>query len=801
MNTLWRKAIRDLFGERLRSVGVVVALALGIAGFLAVLSAYPIITRALNDGYLTTNPPSATLAVDRLDDDDVRAIAAMPGIEGAEARRTVRGRMKAGSAPSQNLTLFVRRDFETSRIGAIRSERGAWPPRLGEMVIERDALQVARAQVGDVVTVRTQNGGPRSLRVIGSVHDVGQAQARMENIVYGYVTLETLATLGEEPFYDELAIRVAERPLDEGHIHDVASSVKQTLEKSGHLVARVDVPEPGEHPHAKLMGMVSLSLAVFGFFVLALSGVIVFNLLTALLAGQRRQIGVMAAIGGTRLQIARVYLVEAGLLGVAAIASSLPIGVLGGRWICLWMAGFLNFDIVSFAIPLWIYALVFAAGVAVPVVAAAVPVWLATRVPVRVALASSNSLGRTYGTSFVDRALSSVGGVSRVLLLAIRNVGRNRARVALTLAMLTIGGVFFMSALNLRQSMIAAVDRIYETSAKADLSISLASDYPSDVALRAARRVTGVTVAEAWNVIKGGTSQTVTEIGHAYSAKEDEVTIIGLPPASQLMTFDLSSGKGLDGDARSLVASTSLYDKLGKPPLGAEVHILVEGKDTPLRLAGVALAPFSLPTAYVSRAFFDTRPQAGSTNALRLSLSRDTPELLDAAKVAIEESLDREGIRIAQASTKAQSRYAFDAHMVMIYVLLIALSCILGGVGTIGLVIAVSLNVSERRREMGVLRAMGATPARVAQIVIIEGMVVGALAWLLSTVAVMPLGKVIGDLMLRWLLRAQSEIPIAIEAKGIAIWFVVALGGSALATLWSARQAARASVREALTYE
>ena len=49
----------------------------------------------------------------------------------------------------------------------------------------------------------------QTLRVTGSVHDVGQAQARMENVVYGYVTLETLALLGEEPYLDQLKILVS----------------------------------------------------------------------------------------------------------------------------------------------------------------------------------------------------------------------------------------------------------------------------------------------------------------------------------------------------------------------------------------------------------------------------------------------------------------------------------------------------------------------------------------------------------------------------------------------------------------
>ena len=82
-----------------------------------------------------------------------------------------------------------------------------------------------------------------------------------------------------------------------------------------------------------------------------------------------------------------------------------------------------------------------------------------------------------------------------------------------------------------------------------------------------------------------------------------------------------------------------------------------------------------------------------------------------------------------------------------------------------------------------------ATPAQVA------------LAWLMATVTVVPLTKAIGDQILRRLISSGTEIALAWEPRGVAIWLVVTLAGSALASLWPARQAWRMSVREALTYE
>ena len=298
MTTPWRKVIRDFWQERTRSVLVVAAIALGIAAFSAVLSSYAILNRELNQGYLATNPASATLRTDAIDDELLKAVARNPGVQAAEARRAVTGRMKAGPAQWRSLTLFVVKDFADIRVSTITHESGSWPPGQGEILIERDAFQVAKTRIGETVTVKMPRGDFQDLRVTGGVHDVGQAQARMENIVYGYITLETLASLGEEPYLDQLKILVSGDRFDRAHIARVAEDVRKVLEDRGHPVRRVDIPDPGKHPHADLMGMLLLAISSFGLLVLALSGVLVVNLLTALMASQVRQIGMMKAIGG-----------------------------------------------------------------------------------------------------------------------------------------------------------------------------------------------------------------------------------------------------------------------------------------------------------------------------------------------------------------------------------------------------------------------------------------------------------------------------------------------------------------------
>jgi hypothetical protein len=99
------------------------------------------------------------------------------------------------------------------------------------------------------------------------------------------------------------------------------------IKSRGHEVQRVDIPRPGKHPHSDLTGILLLAMSSFGLFVLVLSGILVINLLTAMMASQVRQIGVMKAIGGTRWQIAGIYFGQALFLGIAAVVVSVPLGI------------------------------------------------------------------------------------------------------------------------------------------------------------------------------------------------------------------------------------------------------------------------------------------------------------------------------------------------------------------------------------------------------------------------------------------------------------------------------------------
>jgi putative ABC transport system permease protein len=165
----------------------------------------------------------------------------------------------------------------------------------------------------------------------------------------------------------------------------------------------------------------------------------------------------------------------------------------------------------------------------------------------------------------------------------------------------------------------------------------------------------------------------------------------------------------------------------------------------------------------------------------------------------LERELKRRGLRVTAvyktAEEKEEAARAFSA----ITVLLLLMAMLLALVGGLGLMGTMGLNVIERTREIGVMRAIGASDRAVWGIVLFEGVVIGLLSWLLALLVAPFLGR----LLAYGVGMAFFQMPLhyAFAPNGALLWLAVVVVLSALASLLPARNATRVSVREVLAYE
>ena len=783
----WRKVLRDLWLHKSRTVLVVLAIAAGIAGAGAVLNTWALVRRVTREQYLASNPASATLFTDSIDAGLLARVGALPEIREVQARRTVFGSARVQGGWS-TAVLFAMDNYSANKIGMVKPETGTWPPADGALVIERSSLAFSGASVGEPLSVLVGNGEPLALPVTGIARDVGLAPGWMEHVVYAFVTPATLARLGAPSTLGELQILVRDASLDREAIRRVAYDVKAAIEGTGRRVTNVDVPEPGRHVHADQMDSLLYTQGAFGLLALFLSGFLVVNLISAMLAGQVKEIGIMKAIGASPKQLAGMYLGLALVLGLLASALALPVAAFIGREYAELKAELLNFDLTGTAIPFWVIALQGVVGALLPVAAAGLPVAYGCRITVSEAL---RDLGLTGGGAASWSLLTRVSGVARPLLLSLRNAFRRRQRMALTLLALATGGAVYLGALNLRTSIRGSVDLLYRPM-RFELVLRFTRSWPAD-SVEAALKVTpGVSGAEAW-------SSAVAAVAHEDGTLGDAFSITAPPAGSKLLAYEAISGRWLEpGDSNALVISRGLLRDEPGLVVGREVTLVVGGRPTTWTVVGVVAggpgtSAFG-PRETVSRLAGDGRV-AGAVVATEIAGPALQLEWIGWVRGEMESA----GFAVQSTQLLSEGRRVMEDHLLMVADFLGVMAWLMIVVGGLGLASTMSLAVLERTREIGVLRAIGARHRAILTMVQVEGLVIAVLSWAMAIPLSVPMSVLLGQAFGRIMLPVP--VSLAPEMTGVMLWLGLVVAVSVVACAWPAFRATRITTAAALAYE
>jgi putative ABC transport system permease protein len=166
---------------------------------------------------------------------------------------------------------------------------------------------------------------------------------------------------------------------------------------------------------------------------------------------------------------------------------------------------------------------------------------------------------------------------------------------------------------------------------------------------------------------------------------------------------------------------------------------------------------------------------------------------------ALEESYRDAGFRVQQMATIAQLRTIISTVFNVIIVFLLFMALLLGFVGGLGLMGTMSINVLERTREIGVMRAIGATDGAVLRIVMFEGILIGILSWLIGALAALPVSKLMNEGV-----GVAFQVPglsFTFSTQGVLLWLAIVVGLAGLASFLPAWNATRVTVRDVLSYE
>jgi len=282
----------------------------------------------------------------------------------------------------------------------------------------------------------------------------------------------------------------------------------------------------------------------------------------------------------------------------------------------------------------------------------------------------------------------------------------------------------------------------------------------------------------------------------------ENLNIFGPPSNSRLIEPILVSGRWIRADdTRKLALSESALKHFPDLKPGDFITIKIDGNKQQWQVVGLfkfvdreglfAYAPYE----YISQ----VNNLANQSYSYRVVTDRHDRPYQNLIAERLDNFMRERGfkVRLAQAGRASLDTAVESLDILVTFLLIMAvLTAIVGSMGLTG---TMGMNVLERTREIGVMRAIGADDRAVMRTVIAEGVVIGMISFALAVLLSIPLTYMLSTIVS--LAVFQTPIQVVFTYSGYAIWLGLVLVLSAVASILPARNAARLTIREVLAYE
>jgi putative ABC transport system permease protein len=789
MSIIWHKVLRDLWRNKFRTVLIVLSTAVGVFALGFVYGASGIMAEEMTASHKASLFPHIAFYTSLFDRDAVETVLHEPGIAQAEGLRVASLRWKLeGEEDWHDGTVTVRDDYEAQRTDLTTLVDGDWPTGRA-LAVERLSAQHFGIHPGTEIIVEFGRTERRLLiKGIARQSQVFPPQWGGDAAFFG--TIEAVAWLtDEDEGFNRLYVLMDS--YSEESAEETGEQLQDRLERMGVYVGGFEITDPEVHWAQETMDSILLILKVLGALSLALSGFLIINMMNATVTQQIWQIGVMKVVGATGGRVARVYLAMAATYGLLSLLLAVLPGALAAHLLAGWLLGLFNITnggphLIPTAVGIQV-----AVGLIVPLIAALLPVIGGARITPHQAI-SNYGLGAGFGSNWLDRLIGHIRRLPRPLSLSLRNTFRRKARITLTLLTLVLGGLMFIVVLSVGSSMSNTVE-VLISDFGFDVLVVFDRTHRATRLREASESVDGVAHAEVWDVRLG-----TLELGEG---EELQGQLWGIPDNSALFRPRIVDGRPLlPEDERAILLNNKIAKDEGIK-VGDVVTMTVEDAEIQWTVVGTIIninnnsqdnfVPFDTMAREIgsaNRGAFVMMATEDHDVATHERIIRDLRAVYDAQR--LKPVFFQSGGELRQ-----QNKAQFD----VITALMLSMAVLAAIVGSVGLASTMSINVVERTREIGVMRAIGATSGKILSIVVIEGVMVGMLSWLIAVPFSYPSARAFSDLIG----NTVFELPLdfSFSVFGLASWLIIIVVLSALASLWPAIRATQVSVRESLAYE
>ena len=756
---------------------------------------------------------------------DVEGVAAAAG----ELRANVRVLDREGDPT--DLRTEGRVWIEDDQLNALTLVEGEPPTGDDEVVLDVATADDAGVSVGDRVQMRTPIGAREA--VVSGLSRFGNRDAADPGGTVSFPQDAARAVLGSgQTGWDDVLVRV------EGDPEEVRDRLRAELPGSTTVVTRDELVEDAAEEAAAFIRFLRPALQGFAYLSLFVASFVIFNTFSVVVTQRFRELALVRAIGGTPGQVRRSLLLEGLVIGIV----SSVLGVAAGALFALAIQAVLGwFDIAlpggGVELSAWTAVLCLVVGTVVTVLSVLVPAFRAGRTkPVE---AMRSAAVDTSGTSKVRAAFGGffllaslillglnqfvhstwmllapgalflfvglvIGGpllarlFARMLrrpmsalgltgALAARNAVRNPRRTATTANALVIGlflvtlvtvaggalkgalvaelnkfsGSDYMvqSIAGLSDDLVEQIDAIDGVEATAPIRSALTfddGDSPVSVTtgdFDALERTTGLQLADgSLERVRDGDALAVADLSGLFG---EDAAAAGMPTER---VGDVRGLRDLDGEIRYLEIGATLEGELDALLLGYLV-----GEETFAELVG------EQPVNFV--------------------FVRVAPAAADEVGVSLDRVLrDHTGVDVLAGNFLGQIVAQVFDFLIGAVNGLLGMSVV---IALVGIVNTMTLSIFERRRELGMVRALGMTRQQVGRMILLEALVIGLLGTFIGVAAGVLLGWVV-------ISSIDQSIDLAFNWARVGLIVLVGLAVGALAAIVPTRRATRLDMLDSM---
>jgi putative ABC transport system permease protein len=767
-------------------------------------------------------PVSAVAAIDRVPG----VAAAQPQVSGDLVLVDDKGkRISTGGAPS------VGSDWNGRKLvhDGPTMVSGHAPQRAGQIVINDGAASKYHLTAGEQVKVVVPNAAVTTARIVGvyqvSFDTGGYLGAR-------FTRAQAMALFTDGAHYNAVDVAAAKGVSENTLAARLAAAVPDDLKvKTGDQVRKDDT-----HGITSALSFVTYILLGFGIVALLVGTFIIYNTFSMIVAQRQRELALLRAIGADRRQVRRSVLLEAGLIGVFGSA----LGLAGGIGLAYGLHALLDalkLGLPSGGLVLSVRTVVVAVllGTVVTLLAALTPARRAGRIapvaamreefasPAAASLRRRSAIGVVLGIvalaatvagATADKAgnaasltgLGLVGMCAAAMLLspvlarwviaplgrvvgrpfgpignlARTNALRNLRRTAATAFALTLGLVLVTGIAVLGSSMKASLNKLFDDNVTANYILTTDAGVSVPVpAAQQARRVPGVaSVTELHTLVA------------AVDGKERAGSAVdGSLPA--VMKVEMKQGSVATAGHRMIV-SQKIADQrhwtVGTPhvfrvPGAAPITLTVGGIFADDQLIG--------PWAVGGDVYRVLTPKNQWSDDVALVHTAGGADLA-AVRARLEKATN--DFYVVDVRDQEQFKGMLASQVNGLLGLLYGLLGLAIVIAVLGIVNTQALSVIERRREIGMLRAVGMHRRQVRRTIYLESLLIAVFGAVLG----LTVGLSYGSLFTRSL-RDEGLDVLSVPWSQALLFLVLAGLVGVLAALWPGFRAARTPPLEAIS--